>query len=274
MLIDAATKGARTPDGCTVRRWTGDTSGGLTVGQMRGPCAHYGVPLAVHTGPEYLTPGQFARALRERRPIIIQGNTSATLKTTWRSTLSGVNHCIVAVDARGWQANGLPDEVLIGDPAADGRKRAYHVDQGPSWWPWRLVLAFAAALHPFGERDSRIVGAGKVWCGVGPSGGSLYPLPPVPPAVTLKYGGVKTNPFPDRTRAVDPPGSARVNVRTRPDRLLKGDIVDSLGPNELFTAYQKTSSGVSLAGSKTWYGNKTGNRWVHSSGLTHKGGTT
>lgn len=276
-LIAWSTGGDKEPTGCAVRRLTGDTHGGLTVSQMVAPAAHYGVHLANRAGTlNYATPKQLAQALREQRAVIVQGNTRPLLTTSVRSTLGAINHCVCAIKGRGWRQDGTPTDVLVYDPAADGRRD--YVDQGATWWPWETLLRFAAALMPFGETDpkKRTVGAGHVWCGIGPSTGPTIPIPPPPAAVTLRYGGVRTSPFPDRTRAVDPPGSARVNVRKSPgSKTAKpGAVVDLLEPNELFTAYQRTSSGASLAGSRVWYGDKAGTRWVHASGLTHKGGTT
>jgi hypothetical protein len=95
---------------------------------------------------------------------------------------------------------------------------------------------------------------------------------PPDPDVILRFGSTKTTPFPDRVRA-NPPAGRLVNIRSRPDRLEPGDIVDRVRDGTLFIAYQKTA-GVRPAGaaSATWYGNRRGTEWIHASGLRHVGG--
>lgn len=88
----------------------------------------------------------------------------------------------------------------------------------------------------------------------------------------LRFGATKTAPFPDRARA-NPPAGRQVNIRSRPDRLEPGDIVDRVRDGTLFIAYQKTK-GVKPAGasSRLWYGNRRGTEWIHESGLRRIGG--
>ena len=75
--------------------------------------------------------------------------------------------------------------------------------------------------------------------------------PPAPKAADgpiLRFGATRTAPFPDRVRA-NPPSGRRVNVRSRPDRLSKGDIVDLLQAGAPFVAFQRTTTGEKPAGS-------------------------
>lgn len=86
-----------------------------------------------------------------------------------------------------------------------------------------------------------------------------------------RYGGKRTTPFPDHTRASAPSGR-RVNVRTAPS--LSAPIASRYTTGTLFTAYQRTDTGASVAGSRRWYGNHRGTRWIHESGLKYAGGAS
>lgn len=265
MLIDRATLGQTRPSGCAVRRKTGDTSGGLTLPQVANAAREYGVEVAVRTGSNTISPGAALTQLRNGRPIVLQGGTKPLLGTNLRSTAGAINHAVFLNEGRDWRDDGYPDEVYVYDPAADGRDRTYHVDQGPTWWPLAYVLKFAAALQPWGEDDPRVLGPGRWYAGIGPD---------TEPHVILRYGGRKTSPFPDKMRAINPPGAAdRVSVRSRPDRNLAGDITRYLEPGDLFTAYQRTV-GVVKHGSNIWYGNQSGTEWVPGGGMKYEGGST
>jgi hypothetical protein len=56
----------------------------------------------------------------------------------------------------------------------------------------------------------------------------------------------------------------RTHVRTKPTT--QGDTHHHYAEaGDTFHAYQKTTTGESVHGSKVWYGNRDGDRWVHSS---------
>lgn len=258
MGIDRSTLGAKRPSGCEVRRRTGDTVGGLTLPQVAAVAAQYGVTVELHVGSNVCSPAYAARKCRAGRGFGLQGNTGPLVRTRFKSTGGAVNHFVWVNEVRGGTAD-VPSEALVYDPAGDGRRS--DIDQAPSWWPWGLVLDFAAALHPWGEDDHRVLGRGKFYAGI---------LPDTEPHVHLHYGGKRTSPFPDRTTAYAPSGR-RVNVRAAPTTTAR--IVDYLTIGERFTAYQKTS-GQLLAGSRVWYGNHNGAGWVHESGLRGEGGTS
>lgn len=268
MLIDRATLGQKRPTGCRVRALTGDTTGGLTLPQVANAAREYGVEVAVRTGSNTIAPLTALGMLRAGRPIVLQGGTRPLLGTDLRSTAGAINHAVYLNEARltgnDWDD---PDEVDIYtfDSAADGRDRSYHVDQGPTWWTLRQVMAFAAALQPWGEDDPRTLGPGRWYAGIGPD---------TEPHVILRYGGRKTTPFPDKMRAINPPGVlSRVSVRSRPDRNLAGDITRYLEPGDLFLAYQRTV-GIVKHGSNIWYGNQSGREWVPGGGMKFEGGST
>lgn len=259
MLIDASTLGRKNPTGCAVRRGTGDTVGGLTLPQVANVASRtYGVPIEVRVGSNVATPAVLASRLLAGRKVAVQGNTSATLDRPQRSTGGPINHLLEVNDSTGWGTrDGLfrPSEVLVYDPAADGRRAGWGTaDQGPTWWPWWLLLEFAADLRPWGDNDPRRLGAGRLYAGFGPD---------VEPYVILRHGARKTTPFPDRTRADLPTQQdRRVNVYDRPDQR-DGQVVRTMAHNDLFIAWQVTDSGALFRDSRRWYGNRNGTEWVH-----------
>lgn len=262
--IDQATFGKKRPSGCTVRSHTGDTVGGLTLPQVaRVAEAVYGVDVEVRVGSNVISPAAAAAHLRAGGGVGLQGSTRALLShPALRSTGTAVNHYVHLCAARGgtWDA---PDEVLVFDSAANGRVAGWgKAAQGPQWWPWEIVLAFAAALQPWGEDDPRTLGRGRMYAGLIET-----------PDVVLRYGGKRTTPFPDRTR-VNVRAGRKANVRARPDRLGKQYIVDHKADGDLFVAYQRTTSGVLVSGSRVWYGNRTGTRWLPAARLEFRGGDT
>lgn len=253
MGIDKATLGAKRPTGREVRARTGDTTGGLTLPQVARVAPLYGVRMEVHTGSSAATPSYALSQLRAGRGMLLQGNTGALLRTPQQSTSGPVNHAVYVNEAR---SDG---DVYVFDPAADGRRSG--IDQGPSQWPWNLVLRFAAALRPYGDTDRRVLGPGRMYVGF---------FPDTEPHVHLRNGARRSTPFPDRTRAYAATGRI-VNVRSGPSN--SWAIVDRLAVGELFVAYQ-TMQGSPVNGDRTWMGNHDGNQWVHRSGLRHIGGTT
>lgn len=263
MGIDKATLGRKRPSGCDVRHNTGDTVGGLTLPQVGHVCeSEYNVSVDVNVGGDFATPSNMAFQLRKGRGMVLQGYTGVLLNTRFRSTGGGVNHAVYVNDVRGGTATA-PREARVYDPAADGRRAG--IDSSPSWWPWSLVKSFASHLHPYGEGDSRLLGSGRMYTMV---------FQDTEPHNHPHYGGQRTTPFPDRTRTYAPSGH-RVNVRSRPDRLVDSDIKSRLVSGTLFVAYQK-AHGIKPPGSSSdlWYGNHDGNRWIHVSGLRSIGGTS
>lgn len=256
MGVNKSTLGKKDPTGCAVRTATGDTSGGTSLPQVAKVAKDkYGVVMDVRTGINYATPYQLAQALKAGRACEVQGNSSALLNTIFRSTGTGVNHAVLANDARGWQGD-YPEEVLVYDSAADGRRAGWGTAaKGPDWWPWNILLRFAAALKPWGDRDPRILGPGKVYVGI---------FPDTEPHYHATFGGVKTTPWPD-LMTIDPPGAAQLqNVRRGPSTA--HPIAKTLKVGTPFTAWQK-AKGQLLAGSDVWYGDHDGVLWVHSSGV-------
>lgn len=274
MGVSKTTLGRVDPSGCGIRIETGDRSGGTTIPQCAAVVEReWRISVEVRVGSNVATPVYLAAKLKAGCGHVAQGNAGALLSaraldgTRLRSTAGYVNHAVWVNEGRGWHkdSNGhwIPTEVLVYDPAADGRHVGWGTaDTSPSWWPWSVYLHFLAALRPWGDQDSRTLGSGKAYAMVFPSS---------EPHAHLRYSGQRTTPFPDHTLG-DAPAGRRSNIRSSPSSA--APIVGYLARGAAFTAYQVTTSGSLLAGSRTWYGDHNGTKWVHSSGLRAEGGTT
>ncbi len=199
-----------------------------------------------------MTPQFLARQIRAGRPANVQGNADALVGTTWQSTAGAVNHNVYINEVRGGTLDE-PAEALVFDPAADGRKRAYHVDQAPSWWPWSLVKKFAAYLRPAGDGMLRL-GPGKVYCAIGPD---------TEPHITLAKGATQAHPFPDRVRAADP-NDPRTAIHSRPGGG-EATVTRRVANGKLLRLYQYLNG---------YGGNDDGTEWVLLTNLHHVGGST
>ncbi len=271
MGIDAATAGGRRPSGAKVRKLTDDTDGGLKLRQVADVALDaYGVRVAVRTGWNTIAPTRAAQLLRSGRGFVLQGNTEALLGTKSQSTIGPCNHAVWVNEVKGG-TDDRPDKALVYDPAADGRRRAGRdFADGPRWWPWERVLEFAADLRPSDEDGPRL-GAGKLYAGFVPRHRQAPDAPE--PDVLLHPGATRTTPFPDRVRT-DVRKGHRINIRSRPDRLVARDIVDRVPDGTLFIAFQRFKEGATPpgGGSSTWFGNRDGTEWIHRSGLRRIGG--
>lgn len=255
MAVDGTTGGVKRPSGCALRRASGDTSGGTTLRQMADAVMELtGIHVDTYTGANVLSPQRVARNARAGRRQVIQINADAMIGTRFQSTAGAVNHAVMLNEVRGGTLDE-PAEALIYDPAADGRVRSYHVDQGPSWWPWSLVKKACANLRPSGPGGSRL-GPGKVYVAV---------FPDSEPHVTLRAKARKSSPFPDRTRANKP----KVGVYAYPG----GPHRYSVARGTLLVGYQYVDAS-SAWGSTRWLGNDDNTEWVPVGALAHVGGET
>lgn len=254
MAMEKATLGRVYLTACAVRKRTGDTSGGTTLEQCARVARSLGVAVSVYDAGNLATPVQVARWLRAGRGVVVQGNTSALLShPSIRSTGGPVNHATYFNEVRGGTTDH-PNEVLAFDPAADGRTAGWgKADQGPSWWPWEMALAFMAALRPSstdgGVTGTRL-GAGKAYCAV---------FADTEPHVHLDPNARRTSPFPDRVRfdednvPVFASADSDSTVRYRRNR------------GALFIAYQQYDN---------WLGDHNGTHWVRKRQMRRIGGST
>lgn len=85
------------------------------------------------------------------------------------------------------------------------------------------------------------------------------PTAPAPAPVVLRYGGRRlAKPTSKRIRV---PAGRKANVRVAPRTTSR--IAAHLANGQRWTAYQVTDKGQLLAGSRRWYGDRTGTRWLH-----------
>ena len=247
------------PTGCTLRTRSGDVTGGTTLRQMADAVQSVaGMTVSTYTGSNVLTPQRVAALVRSGRRVVVQGNADAMIGTDFRSTAGAVNHAVMINQVLGGTLDE-PTKALVYDPAADGRPRSYHVDQGPSWWPWSLVKTFCAHLRPTGENGARL-GPGKVYVGV---------FPDSEPHVTLRYGAKKSTPFPDRVKAAHPTQKS-AGVYSAPSG---GTRLYGVANGTLLVGYQ-VATGTPSWGSDQWLGNDDGTEWIAFGKIRYEGGTS
>jgi hypothetical protein len=116
-----------------------------------------------------------------------------------------------------------------------------------------------------------------VWAGFGPPPAPARAEPTDPddededddhgPDVDLAFGATAL-PHPVRLVA-DPPPGRRINVRDMPHRLTPDHVARTLGRDDPFLAFQKVTDGAVPPGAQrgVWFGNRSGRRWVHRSGV-------
>lgn len=263
MTADRATKGAIRKTGARMRELIGDRTGGTNLEQSDKVLASLGVSLEVRT------PGRFVdleAALYAGRGANVAGWYAPVQGTKYQGseTFTG-SHRIFLNEGRGWSKGSdgrmHAAEILVLDPLADGRRAG--IDEGPTWWPTELVESFTWRLDVSDPAEPyRALGKGLAYYGL---------TIDTEPHVTLRYGGVRTSPFPDRTRVANAPKGRRVNIRRAPNR--DQAPVDSAANGDVFIAWQH-ARGEQLGGSRLWYGNQNGNRWIHSANLIGEGGTS
>lgn len=259
MGMDKSTLNIKVVSGCSIRESTGDLAGGTTIPQCAAVVEARGVNVTTYVGSNVASPTFIATQLQAGRGVVLQGNTSALINTPFQSTGTGINHAIWVNEVRGGSL-GNPLEAYVYDPAADGRVAGWGTaDQGPSWWPWLKVKAFAAQLKPWGDRDYRILGAGKMYACV---------FPDTEPHAHYRYGGYKPPRHqPDRTRVI----ADGTRIHSAPSAT--STTIRRIDSGELWEGWQY-ASGSLFRESRLWIGNHAGNAWIHSKRLSYVGGDT
>lgn len=253
MLIDRSSLGVKQPSGCSVRRQTGDKVGGTTLNQNALVAEAIGIDVTVRVGARVISPESAARELKKGRSVVVQGDAGAMVGGPHQSTNGPVAHAVYVNEGRHWDGD-MPAEVLVYDPAADGRRSG--IDRGPSWWKWTELLKFAAALRPDGPSGPRL-GPGRWYAAFGPD---------TEPHVLLWPGAVKSDPFPDRMRAKR--GGEKTGTPVYAAPMTTAKIVRRFAhKGDLWLGYQR------LLG-KGWYGNQDGTEWVQGGQMDYEGGST
>lgn len=166
------------PTGSAIRRYTGDTSGGLTHAQVaRVMRDHYNTPVSTF----YRLPiSDVIDALEETRPVSLSLWYRRIRDYTPRrgSFTFYQNHEIFigGVD----REQGVFTNVV--DPLADGRQTGIY--KGPGEYPISLIRAAAGELNVAGSGDYEPLGVGLCYANIGPPTGQA----PAPPPSPINYG--------------------------------------------------------------------------------------
>ena len=247
MALDRDTLGRKTSTGAIIRNWTGDTVGGTRQSQVADAIERaYGVELDVET--PILTATALSR-LDSGQGMMLAGQSAATHGTKWSAseTFTG-NHQWFDNERRKNSQVAGGYEHLIFDPLADGRRAG--IAKSPFWVPENVVLDFARRLDVDG-RGTRL-GYGKFY--------AVF-THDTEPHIVLRYGGVELKP--PRVKTIQVPAGHKANVRSRPTTA--APIVNRKVNGSHFTAYQRTTTGQLIGGSRIWFGNIDGTRWLHVS---------
>jgi hypothetical protein len=239
------TNGKRDLSPDTVRKATGDTSGGTNLDQIKFALARLGI--AGWWGPyRGMSIQSFWNNLRiNHRAAVVQGASSATRGTKYQgSETFGGNHAWAIIQGRGWfkpagSTQYLPTDLLVGDPLCNGRRPG--IAKGFQWIPRRYVVEFFRRL----DIGGRQLGYGKVYALLTKDTWPHY---------HLKYGAVTTTPRNVRVKA-------GYKIRSSPG----GKVVRSTTGATGMQVWMVVTDGPLLGGSRKWYGNHEGNRWIHSS---------
>jgi len=245
MALDRDTLGRKKSTGAAIRKLTGDTTGGTRQVQVANAIENaYGVHLDVET--PILTTTALAR-LDRGEGMMLAGQSGATKGTKWQAseTFTGNHQWYDNERRRNSQVSG-GWEHLIFDPLADGRRAG--IAKSPMWIPQAVVLDFAKRLDLDGHGTR--LGSGQFY--------AVF-THDTEPHLVLRYGGVALNP-PQR-KIIKVPTGQRANIRTRPTTA--APIAYTRANGMAWNAYQKTTTGQLLAGSRVWYGNIDGTRWAH-----------
>lgn len=225
------------PTSSYLRGRTGDTSGGTTLAQADSVLIRlYNINLDV----EYnLGWGDFLQRVLNGQGVILQGGYRPIRDTKYSGsdTFAG-NHAVYINEAK-WNETYNRWDFLWYDPLCDGRRVG--LAKGPQWVPGWLVKKFASALITSG---TNLIGANQVYCAFTRDTED----------VIEKFGGIEyTTPLVFKA-------TRDINCRRAPR--LTSDVARRYRAGELFKAFQKSSVGNLVGGSRVWYGDADGTRWV------------
>jgi len=245
MALDRETLGKKTSTGAIIRNWTGDTVGGLRQQQVADAIERaYGVELDVRTN----IPTADALALLDKgHGMMLAGASAATINTKWRASETFKGNHQWFVNERRKVTGGY--EHLVFDPLADGRRTG--IADSPFWMPEAIVLDFAKRLNVSATPDQNYVPLGP---------GRFYAVftHDTEPHLTLRYGASAITPV---IKVVKVPTGQQANVRSGPGTEYK--VINRAPNGSRFRACQVKTNGQLLAGSRKWFGNIDGTRWLH-----------
>lgn len=258
-LVDFVTCGARRTTGAAVRELTRDTVGGTSLSVVVAALRRgFDLDIDVNTGSFE----RVIKALKAGRGVSLSGSSIATVRTRFKAseTFDG-NHQWAVTDIHRNAAGEV--ELLVYDPLADGRRRG--IATSPMWMPVDIVREFAGKLdlrslaEKAAKRPRRPLGLGRATYGVTEVASCTPATPKRPPTVTVNTGASLVNGQTGRKRTVKVPVG---RIRERPTTT--SDIVGRKRAGEMFLTFQVVK-GQKVAGSRIWYGDRGGERWMHSS---------
>jgi hypothetical protein len=235
------TLGRVVTSGAALRRLSGDTSGGTTLDQLAYALKRRGV--SGFYGPYRGMPiRSFYGMLRAGHGAVVQGASKATKGTRWQASeyFEG-NHAWYVSRGRDWftptgRGYPIPKAVRVFDPLADRRRKG--IAKAPFWLPTYYFERFLALLDLGGYK----LGQGKVY--------ALITRNTNPHL----HGVGQLN----RVRFRVKPG---YNVRETPG----GKVVRRTRDGEVFDSWARITNGPAKGGSRVWYRDHSGRRWVHES---------
>jgi len=246
MALDRETLGKKTSTGAIVRNWTGDTVGGTRQRQVADALDRaYDVELDVETPIGTTTA---LGRLDDGQGMMLGGASSATRGTRWSASETfGGNHQWFDNERRKNSQVAGGYEHLIFDPLADGRRAG--IAKSPMWIPQAVVLDFAKRLDLDGKGN--LIGTGRFY--------AVF-THDTEPHLVLRFGAIAI--VPPQIKVIKVPVGQQANVRSGPGTTYK--IINRAPNGTKFRAWQRTTKGQLLAGSRVWYGNVDGTRWLHA----------
>lgn len=231
------------PTPSNLRFLSGDKSGGTNLNQADTLATHYyGANLDVEYNYDW---AHFRQRIEQGQGAIVQGGYSAFKHTSYDAAPSFFGNHAVYINELRWSEKRNRWEYLMYDPIADGRRG---LPKGPAWISEDLLKKFASRLLVAPDRTVKL---GLVWCAFTKDTEDVIlrwkPSAKITPKVFyVKYNGAK--------------------VRRKPG--LDGTVVYALDKGDTFKAYQVKKDGDSVDGSRTWYGNAEGTKWIAAKNLT------
>jgi len=223
-----------------LRAATGDTEGGTTLTQADYTAnRYYDTNLDVRTRYDWI---EFRNRIQKGEGAILQGAYSAFHGTRYDASGSFMGNHAVYVNELRWADTRDRWEFLMYDPLADGRRASVYT--GPIWIDEKTLKTFAGRLQEIAGGPT--LGYGKVYAAFTRDTED----------VIVKFSAKQ---IPLKTLAVRYDG---VNVRRTPR--LTSDVAYKLNKSEgdKFNAYQVKTDGPLVAGSRKWYGDRDGIKWV------------
>lgn len=223
-----------------LRDVTGDHVGGTNLDQLRSAFVKLGYGAGWSPVYRGLAIRTFYAMLRSGRAAVVQGSSRATYGTKWRAsfTFRG-NHSWYVLRGKDWDSLGRPAYLRIADPLRDGRQAG--IGSGFFWLPRSYFEKFLAYLD-FGYET---LGFGKAY--------ALFTRDTNPHVHRTVSGIIYV-----RRRFALRSGHT---IRRRPG----GEIIRRTLDTDVLDVWGYIENGPSFKGSRRWYCDHSGTRWVHSS---------